>query len=63
MDVDVVSNGEIERDKIKQRCDDIFGIIFEIKTMLDVDSFKRWLKEHHGLKDDSDILSGYQFTD
>lgn len=47
--------------KLEQYCDDIFGILFEIKIVLDIGSFRKWLKVYHKIEDDSGILLGYQF--
>jgi hypothetical protein len=45
----------------KRDCNAIFGIIYELKLILDVNTFRKWLRENHGMKDDSEILLGYQF--
>jgi hypothetical protein len=45
----------------KNRCEDIFATVFELQIILNVDGFRKWLAQHHQMKDDFEVFEGYRF--
>jgi len=50
-----------KREQVEKRCDDVFGVLYEIKLILGINDFVNWLENYHEVENYEDILEGYKF--